>query len=178
MVKDNIINSIYDNYDYYQGRVGNIVGKDSLFIDDLISDCTIKIHLKLKDGSIKPENISKDGKILTYYFSTVICNYAYDYLRKSNPKFVEIESLAIEEEEQPFDIDVRNTYDNVLETLEKMSSKGIKFKHCVDVFKYYYIDKLNISELSRQTTISRTSLIKSRKIVEEWLKEEKRKVLV
>lgn len=192
---DSIIESIYKDYDYYRGRVGNIVGKDSLFIDDLISECIIKIHNKLKDGSIKAENISCNGSIKRYYFTTVITNYSFDHLKSkvNKIKFIELSDWMKAEDyvedwhkkipikEIVGDVDtarISDDYDRVIGRLDELELKSLRWKHHVDVFKYYYIHGLSINELSKESGIGRTSLTSSKKIITQWLKEEENQVRV
>jgi hypothetical protein len=176
----NIINGIYDNYDYYRSKAAAILGNDYLLLDDIISHCIIKVNNLIQEGNTKV--IYKD-RIDHYYFCNMIVNRARDEYKmlnaKKQPTLIPIDdnTLTIPEDNQE-KIDYCASYDNVINFVNEKQKVNISALAHVLTFKYSLVDGVSINELSKRTDINRSRLTNSKKEVLSWLKEEEKRLLV
>lgn len=178
MTETRLFQSVYDNYKMYTGVVGSVLGNNSCFVEDVISDCCIKITTGLRAGKIDINDISFNGKINSVYFKSVVLRKAIDWQRSKKNKCKCVEDFPVLADTPTEDDSGKYIIEDIRYIREKLYTFGNETasnRFHVDVFNYWYFGEENISSLSNKTTISRARLTNSKNIIKTqiktWLKE-------
>jgi hypothetical protein len=172
--------SIYDNYSDYKSIVGSVIGFNTCFVEDIISDCCLNIHTRIKDGRIDINNITIDGKINKVYFKSVLIRKAIDHKRVKRNQAIQTNDFP-ELAYEPPNIETKCSEKQItlikekLRTFENESSSN-KF-HAL-VFRHYFFNDTSIYQISKQAKINRETLTSSKKLmqlkVKQWLSEKQK----
>ena len=181
-MEDKLFKSIFKDYRLYRLVVSDILGKSSPFIEDIISDCMITIITNIRNGKIEVENIAINGCINKVYFKSIVRRRAIDWTRAKRNKVIltnDFPTVSVEPPEMD-EIKTSCAYSDVqyinkkLITFEKQNSEN---KFHANVFRYYFFDGIAIHKISQSTNIPRSTLTKSKLIMQQniikWLDEKK-----
>lgn len=177
---EQLLGSIYDSYNRYKVIAEGILGKDSPFVDDVLSNCIIKIYEIIKSGRLSVEDLTyEDNGINQTYFKSMVLNAALDfkgrkvnrdtfYINEKTPR-AEFE----DEEEAPF----ADVY-LIQKFLYDYEVVNVHNKFRADLFRLHYLEGISINQLHLSTGINRPLLTTQKKLilkeVSQWLKEQQK----
>ena len=186
MTEQRLFQSVYDNYEMYKNIVASIIGRNNPFVEDVISDCCLKIATHLKDGKIDINKITYGDHMSRPFFARVLRNKSIDFLKlKKNQSWLRSNIDDLEkanEEVDEFDQLMDSSIECIIEALEDRAKETQSWWYHSTIYDYYFVKRVNISELSRETGIPRHKLTNSKQILEQlitkelpsWLKERQR----
>lgn len=165
-----LFNSIYKDYDRYKISVGNVLGHNSLFVEEVISDKISKLHDGIVNGSIRLSSITNEnGSIKPNYFHSIIIRGAIDHIRKKKLDTVELKDYHINPDNQD-ELNTDNICCCLMDRLNEFEKSSTDNKFHATVFKYKYLKGISINKLSLETNIPRSKLTASRDLVLNNLK--------
>ena len=174
---DQLIKSIYDNYQIYKSIAESVLGKDSPFVDDVVSNCIIKIYDVVNSGRLSVEDLTyEDNGINQTYFKTMVMNAALNFKNKKENRitcYIDDKTSRIQDDEQ----DQTPTADiyEIQQFLQEYELKSSGNKSRADLFRMIYIEGKTLLYIHKQTGVHRVWLTAQKKTVlkdiRKWLNE-------
>lgn len=166
-----LFKSIYDNYEEYKIVVSRIVGFDNIFVEDIISECVLKVNHDITNGKYPIEKISDNGKIKFGWFRRLLINRSIDRKRhQATKKCIKIVDVDINRLNVVEDCNENEDYKLVPMIRSKLNTLSVTNQSDVNVFKSLLGTNMNASKLSRIAKIDRRKIAKSNKIIKKELR--------
>ena len=185
---ENLFKGIYRDYDNYQAIVARILGKDNPYIDDVISDCVLKIVEYINSDRVAIEDIIYKGTdgINASWFKITLTRQALDFKKSKIVRDTTYITEGLKDTDKYNDYQpelslLPNTQTNIdiisfiNERLDYLAGENVHHKFHADLFKICFYDEMNASQVQRDIGISRhlvrRSLNFTKDKLKQWLKE-------